>query len=99
MVMLSIAFAALILTGVFVTIPFANAYWDNFEQFGPKVDRILFKLYATESAEYSAFEAGETDMTDWPLTKYWIDRWSVSPYKEKIGIRTYGGEIGHTKLT
>jgi hypothetical protein len=44
-----------------------------YEKFGPRLDNLLFKLYSSEHAEFSSLEAGEIDIIDWPLTRYWYD--------------------------
>lgn len=87
---LSIALIALVFTMVFTAIPVAKAVPD-FEQYGPHVNQILIKLYANENLEFAAFEAGEIDVVDWPLSKYWIDRWTTDP---EIDMADYGGELG-----
>jgi len=58
----------------------------NFERFGPRVDRVLIRMYADETAAFTAFENGEFDMVDWRLTRYFLDRWSVPPYNNTIKI-------------
>ena len=75
---------------VFTGIPIAKAVPD-FEQFGPHVDQILMKFYPNEQAECVAFDAGEIDLMDSPLNKYWIDRWNGNP---EIQMADYGGELG-----
>ncbi|RLI42624.1 hypothetical protein DRO69_10155, partial [Candidatus Bathyarchaeota archaeon] len=67
---------------------------DRYELFGPRADRILIKLYASEDAEWDALEAGELDMTDWPATQTRIEKWSEAPYNETIKQLDYGAEYG-----
>jgi ABC-type transport system substrate-binding protein len=47
----------------------------QFEKFGPRVDNILFKVYATRDAEFTAFDTGQIDVIDWPLTKTLWDKY------------------------
>jgi ABC-type transport system substrate-binding protein len=65
-----------------------------YEDFGPRIDRILCKMYATQEAEWDALEKGEIDISDWPLTDYYITRWSQAPFNESIKLINYGGESG-----
>lgn len=66
-----------------------------YEDIGARIDRILIKMYATQEAEWDALEAGDIDLTDWPLTDYYIDRWSTTPQSENIKMVNYGGEAGY----
>lgn len=70
----------------------------KFEMFGPRLDRILINLYATDIAEFTGLETGEIDVIDWPLTKFYLDRWSSPPYDAWIQIWNYGGEAGYFLL-
>jgi len=66
---------------------------DNlFEIFGPRIDKILIKKYASLDAEMQALQAGEIDFTDWALTKTWVDTFAVDPDVRVLG---YGGEAGY----
>ena len=87
---LSISLIAIMLAGVFA-IPVGRAAYTTFEQYGPNVNQILIKLYANQQIEFNDFELGAIDMVDWPLDKYWIDRWTNNP---NIVMQDYGGEIG-----
>ena len=52
------------------------------ELFGPRLDRLLIKMYATENAEFTALELGDIDIIDSPLTNLttdWITQWSSDP--------------------
>jgi ABC-type transport system substrate-binding protein len=69
---------------------------DNmFENFGPRIDRILVKMYGTLDAEIAALQAGEIDITDWPLTKTMITTLSADPNVVVLG---YGGEAGEYEI-
>jgi len=46
---------------------------DDFVQVGPSMDKLLFKVYADETAEFLQLAAGELDVTDWPLTTAFLD--------------------------
>lgn len=67
----------------------------KFEIFGPRVDRILIKMYGSLEAEIAALQAGEIDITDWPLTRPLIDTLSADP---NVSIAKYGGEAGYYTL-
>jgi len=68
----------------------------KYEIFGPRVDRILIKMYGTLQAEMAALQAGEIDITDWPLDKPLIDTLSADPNVVVLG---YGGEAGYYVIT
>jgi len=65
----------------------------KFEKFGPRADKLLIKLYSTPEAEWDALEAGEIDITDWPLTKERYSKYSMPPYNETINVISYGAEF------
>ena len=70
----------------------------KFERFGPRVDRVVIRMYATEAIAFTNFENGQFDMTDWAATRYFLDRWSAPPYNETIKIIPYpypGSERGY----
>ena len=63
---------------------------DNyFENYGPRIDAILVKKYASLQSEIDALKAGEIDFTDWPLEKSMVDNLSTDP---NIAVVGYGGE-------
>jgi len=47
--------------------------------YGPRMDFLHIKNYADPYKEWAGLEAGEIDITDWPLTKTWIDKFAVDP--------------------
>lgn len=63
-----------------------------FETWGPRIDRILIKKYDGVDAMLTALQGGEIDITDWPLTKTWMDIFANDP---NIVIMGYGGEAGY----
>lgn len=85
-----------------VTLPvYAWDYTDGtpadtkFEEFGPRVDKMLIKLYETESAEWdSLYPRGEIDITDWPLTAPYYATFKQSPANESVMVHYYGAEFG-----
>lgn len=93
----SIVLAALILSFLSV---FPVSAWtypdltedDRYEEFGPRADQILIKLYATEDAEWDALEGGVIDITDWPATTTRINKWTE--YFPNILQVAYGAEYG-----
>lgn len=74
----------------------------RFEVFGPRADRLLVKLYADESEEWTALAKGEIDIADWTLTKEYYDNFTSTainpftgqPYNETIETVSYGAEFG-----
>jgi hypothetical protein len=66
---------------------------DNyFENYGPRMDQILVKKYASLQSEIDALKAGEIDFTDWALEKAMIDDLSGDA---NIAVVGYGGEVGY----
>jgi ABC-type transport system substrate-binding protein len=66
------------------------------EVYGPRMDKLHIVVYGDPYKEYAALETGEIDITDWPMTKTWIDKFAAMPgtvtlrdYSE-IGIFAYG---------
>jgi len=69
---------------------------------GPKMDYLHIINYTNPDEEFAALDAGEIDITDWPLTAYWINQWvaegripneiSLGPY-EAIDAFEYGINI------
>jgi ABC-type transport system substrate-binding protein len=39
----------------------------NYENFGPRPEQVLMKIYGSYAAEYLAYKAQEIDLMDWPL--------------------------------
>ena len=68
---------------------------NKFENFGPRIDRILIKMYGTLESEIAALQNGEIDITDWALTKPLITTLSADPNVVVLG---YGGEAGYYEL-
>lgn len=60
---------------------------------GPRIDELLIKIYATDVAEFTAFEACDIDLVDWPLGTTEISKWTTAPYNETIVLDPYR-EIG-----
>jgi hypothetical protein len=40
--------------------------------YGPRVDQLLCKIYPNSTDEFTAFQDGQVDIIDWPLTKTWV---------------------------
>lgn len=67
----------------------------KFETFGPRSDRLLIKLYASEVSEWeTGIEQGEIDVTDWPLDKAHYDRYTSPEWSDKLKVLGYGAEFG-----
>lgn len=67
-------------------------FWP-YQQFGPRADRLLIKLYLSAEAEWSALEMGEIDITDWPLTESYYERFTTPPQSEIIESISHGAEF------
>jgi len=63
---------------------------DNmFENSGPRIDRILIKMYNSLDAEIAALQSGEIDITDMSLTQPLIDTLTGNP---NTTVLDYGGD-------
>ena len=74
---------------------------NNYENFGPRCDRLLIKLYSNAEGEWEALKTGELDTTDWPLTQTYYDQFVAAPpggYADKVNVVTSGGESGIRNL-
>jgi ABC-type transport system substrate-binding protein len=56
---------------------------------GPKADTLLIKIYASDVAEFAAFEAGDIDIIDWSLDPAKVDQYSQSPDNASIVLAFY----------
>ncbi|MDH5793173.1 MAG: ABC transporter substrate-binding protein, partial [Candidatus Bathyarchaeota archaeon] len=72
----------------------------KFEMFGPRVDRLLIKLYSQASAEWDALKATpqELDLTDTPLDYNYYNQFIQPPYDAKVNVESVGGEFGLRNL-
>jgi len=72
----------------------------NFEQFGPRCDRMLIKLFSTAEAEWDTLltTTQGIDITDWPLTQPYYDSFKVSPEINRTNLVSVGGEFGIRNL-
>ena len=85
----------LVTTFAMVPSAFAGGWVEGeFETCGPRADRIRFNYYDGPDPEWVALEGHDIDITDWPLTKSWVDKWKVPPYSDYIQQDWYGGERG-----
>ena len=58
--------------------------------YGPRTSNMHISIFLDPDTENMALEGCEVDINDWPLAKYWIDKWAVNP---AIVMRDYS-EIG-----
>jgi ABC-type transport system substrate-binding protein len=73
-----------------------------YERFGPRADKLLIKLYSSETPEWEALAAHEIDITDWPLDSEYYNMFKSNeinpatglPYNETINVIGYGAEFG-----
>jgi len=75
--------------------PYIGLEDTKFEQFGPRADKILIKLYENAEGEWDALRKGEIDVTDWPLTKPYWTLFNTDPQCiQDIEKKYYGAEFG-----
>ena len=67
---------------------------NNEEWFGPRADKILIPLYATETAEWADLQVGKIDVTDWPLDDSHYTAFTTPPLNNSIAVIAYGPEFG-----
>ena len=69
----------------------------DYELFGPRVDRLLIKLYSAAEGEWEALKNDELDITDWPLTQTYYNQFIAAPptgYADTVNVVSVGGEFG-----
>ena len=73
----------------------------NYEKFGPRVDRLLIKLYSSAVDEWEAMKAGELDTTDTQLTSSYYNQFTTDPpagYADKVNVVSVGSEFSIRNL-
>jgi len=70
----------------------------KYELFGPRLDQLLIKMYPFLSTECTAMEMCEIDVMDWPLTRPYVDKWSLPPYSDYIKMVEYGCDLDEIVL-
>jgi len=68
---------------------------DRSETFGPRIDRILIKMYEGIESEIVALQGGDIDITDWALTLPLMEDLAVDP---NVAVLSYGGEAGYYEM-
>ena len=89
---LTILMIVLMLSGAFAmlrVIPVNAAEPTN----GPRADYLNIKIYASDVAEFAAFEAGDIEIVDWPLDPQHVEMYSAAPYNQSIILAKYN-ELG-----
>jgi len=66
----------------------------KFEEFGPRADRLIIKLYRNAYNEWKALSNGSIDIADEPLTEEWIEEFTRPPLNETINVVPYGADFG-----
>lgn len=61
---------------------------------GPHADRIQIRFFGDEGLEFSALEAGQLDMTDWPVDSAHYATWTSDPLQQQIAVVNTGAEFG-----
>jgi len=58
--------------------------WDNtdgvYDDFGPRVDQMIWNIYPSTDALMLALQAGTVDVADWDVPKSYADAWNQPPY-------------------
>ena len=94
----AIMLLASMLAATFAIFPSAFAGdWetDRFDLWGPRVDQIRFNFSAGPTPEFTALQAHDIDITDWPLTRSWVDDLASDTDIEQDW---FGGERGMFNL-
>jgi len=92
---LALIFFVLVISGTFVESPWsqvsiAGSTGQTNDQFGPRVDSVLVKLYEGNVTRLQQdLEIGETDIADWELSQEYIEKWSQAPYNATIEVAEY----------
>jgi len=92
--------ASILILTMLTTPTFAWVYHDNpiddrlYEKFGPRANKLLIRLYATDDAEFDALVAHDIDLIDWPIPKTRYMAWTTPPLNEYINVVSYGPEYG-----
>ncbi len=95
---------ALLILSVFYAIPVSSWVYPDctedtrYEKFGPRCDRLMIYMYSRLDAECMGMENCEIDVMDWPLTKQYVDKWSMPPYNESIKLVDYGCDFDEIVL-
>jgi hypothetical protein len=61
-----------------------------FAQYGPRADELLIHVYLNPDAEFTDLQSGVLDITDWSLSKYWIDTFYGDPNIEMLNYDEIG---------
>jgi hypothetical protein len=68
---------------------------DNVEYFGPRADKLLIALYASQTSEWdTGLTLGKIDVSDWPLDDTHYTQYTTPPYNNSIMVTAYGPEFG-----
>jgi ABC-type transport system substrate-binding protein len=68
---------------------------NNVEYFGPRADKLLIPLYASQTSEWdTGLMLGKIDVTDWPLDDTHYTAYTTPPYNNSIMVTPYGPETG-----
>ncbi|MDH5770271.1 MAG: ABC transporter substrate-binding protein [Candidatus Bathyarchaeota archaeon] len=77
------------------TVPMVSA-----QVYGPQMDYLRITNYLTDWKEFSALEADEIDITDWYLTKTYVDKFAANPkivMDEFSDVGSYEYDINNQK--
>ncbi len=72
-----------------------NNYWSPF---GPRVDNLLYKVYADFTAMFTDFNAGQLDITDWPIQAGDLAGFLTGPNSGDFFVTSRQGDFGIFEL-
>lgn len=58
----------------------------NFENFGPRADKIQIRLFTGKTAEFTELESDHIDLTDCPVDSAHLGPWTNGPLSSKIAV-------------
>ena len=79
------------LTSIMIPVISTPSDTGTYEKFGPRVENVLLQVYGTLEGQFGAFETGEIDNIDWPLTPDLIVKYSEPPWNETIELGELSG--------
>jgi len=65
---------------------------------GPYAEHLLITMYGSPEAEWDAMKLGQIDITDWPLTRAYLNQFTNAsgspPYYTDVAVADYGAALG-----
>jgi len=57
-----------------------------FDDFGPRVDDMVWNIYADTDLLFAALQADEIDVADWEVSKAYATAWKQAPYNDPTNV-------------